>query len=158
MRATLLPVVAAGGPTQVLVENSSVSPGRRVTRSGRYMFRSPPFLDAGGSARSPGVRAGVYSSPSSASRGDGEERSPYDPWRFDPDNHRVYDVGPEGRSSHPIGYPMERGPCSVLDLVLSGSLRGLDVAELREISHDRCEVFVFRAQQEVIADLLLTGG
>jgi hypothetical protein len=41
---------------------------------------------------------------------------------------------------------MERGPCSVLDLVLSGTLRGLDVAELSEISHDRCEVFVFRAQ------------
>ena len=111
-----------------------------------HLTRSPLSSGAGGSARSPGGRGDVYSSPSSAGRGDGEERSPYDPWRFDPDNHRVYNVGPEGRSSHPIGYPMERGPCSVLDLVLSGSLRGLDMAELREISHDCCEVFVFRAQ------------
>ena len=109
------------------------------------MVRSPPIPVAGGSARSTGG-GGVYSSPSSAGRGDGEERSPYDPWRFDPDNHRVYNVGPEGRSSHPIGYPVEQGHCSVLDLVLSRSLRGLDVAELREVSHDRCEVFVFRAQ------------
>ena len=146
MRATLLPVVAAGGPTRVSADPASNLSGGRVTRSGRYMSRSPPSSGAGGSARSPGGRGDVYSSPSSAGRGDGEERSPYDPWRFDPDNHRVYNVGPEGRSSHPIGYPMERGPCSVLDLVLSGSLRGLDVAELREVSHDRCEVFVFRAQ------------
>ena len=117
MRATLLPVVAGGGSTPVLVGNASASPDERVTRSGRYMFRSPPSFDAGGSSRSPGARGDVYSSPSSVSRGDREERSPYDPWRFDPDNHRVYNAGPEGRSSHPIGYPMERGPCSVLDLV-----------------------------------------
>ena len=87
----------------------------------------------------------VPSSHSSASREDGEERAPYDPWRFEPDLRRVYSVGPEGRSSHPLGYPVERDPCSVLDHVLSGSLRGLDVAELRERDHDSCEVFVFRA-------------
>ena len=36
MRATLLPVVAAGGPTQLLVRNTSAFTGGRVTRSGRY--------------------------------------------------------------------------------------------------------------------------
>ncbi len=44
----------------------------------------------------------------------------------------MYSVDPEGRSSHPLGYPIEWDPCSVLDHVLSGSLRGLNVAELRE--------------------------
>ena len=110
------------------------------------MASPPPSFDAAGSGRSPGFRSEVPSSQSSASCGDGEERSPYDPWRFEPDRRRVYSVGPEGRSSHPLGYPVERDPCSVLDHVLSGSLRGLDVAELRERDHDSCEVFVFRAQ------------
>lgn len=36
-----------------------------------------------------------------------------------------YNIGPEG----PVGYPIERGPF-MLDLVLSGCLRGLAVAEL----------------------------
>ena len=94
----------------------------------------------------PSREDGVYTPRSSASREDGEERSPYDPWRFEPDRRRVYTVGPEGRSSHPLGYPVERDPCSVLDHVLSGSLRGLDVAELRERDHDSCEIFVFRAR------------
>ena len=34
----------------------------------------------------------------------------------------------------------------MLNLVLSGSRRGLDVAELRKRDHDNCEVLVFRAQ------------
>ena len=110
------------------------------------MASPPPSFDAAGSARSPGFRGDVPSSHSSASREDGEGRSPYDPWRFEPDLRRVYSVGPEGRSSHPLGYPVERDPCSVLDHVLSGSLRGLDVAELRERDHDACEVFVFSAR------------
>ena len=118
MRATLLPVVAASCPPRVLADPASDLPGGRVTRSGRYMSRSPPSSGAAGGALSPGDRGDVYSSPSSAGRGDGEERSPYDPWRFDPDNRRVYNVGPEGRSSHPIGYPVEQGHCSVLDLAV----------------------------------------
>ena len=165
MRATLLPTLATGGPTRVVAEGFSVpsgSPvgGGRVTRSGRYMASPPPSFDAAGSGRSPGFRGDVPSSQSSASREDGEERSPYDPWRFEPDRRRVYSVGPEGRRSHPLGYPIERDPCSVLDHVLSGSLRGLDVAELRERDHDSCEVCVFRARpggEMGVVDVLLVN-
>ena len=151
MRASLIPTLATGGPTRVVGEGfsdpagSSVVAGR-VTRSGRCLTSPPPSFDAAGSASSPGFRGSIPSSRSSSAREDEEERSPYDPWRFQPDQRRVYSVGPEGRSSHPLGYPIERDPCSVLDHVLSVSLRGLDVAELRERGHDACEVFVFRAR------------
>ena len=151
MRASLIPTLATGGPTRVLGEGfsdpagSSVVAGR-VTRSGRCLTSPPPSFDAAGSTSSPGFRGSIPSSRSSSAREDEEERSPHDPWRFQPDQRRVYSVGPEGRRSHPLGYPIERDPCSVLDHVLSGSLRGLDVAELRERGHDACEVFVFRAR------------
>ena len=56
----------------------------------------------------------------------------------------LYHNGPGGRRSGPLEYSEARGP-SVLDMVLSGSLRGLDVAELSERDYDSCQVFVFRA-------------
>ena len=102
-------------------------------------------MGAGGSSRSPGLLGDGVSSPAAfVGRVDGEERSPYDPSRFGSER-RVYHNGPEGRRSGPLEYSEARGP-SVLDMVLSGSLRGLDVAELNERGHDACQVFVFRAQ------------
>ena len=101
-------------------------------------------MGAGGSSRSPGLLGDGVSSPAAfVGRIDGEERSPYDPSRFGSER-RVYHNGPEGRRSGPLEYAEARGR-SVLDMVLSGSLRGLDVAELNERDHDSCQVFVFRA-------------
>jgi hypothetical protein len=101
-------------------------------------------VDAGSSLRSPGFHGDVIAAPPVfVGRADGEERSPYDPARFGSER-RIYHVGPEGRRSGPLEYAEARGP-SVLDMVLSGSLRGLDVAELSERDYDSCQVFVFRA-------------
>ncbi len=126
------------------------------------MSSPSPSVGADSSSRSPGFHGVVIASPPVfVGRADGEERSPYDPTRFGSER-RIYYVGPEGRRSGPLEYSEARGP-SVLDMVLSGSLRGLDVAELNERGHDPCQVFVFRAQPEgewevvvvVIPNLLL---
>ena len=111
------------------------------------MSSPPTSVGAGGSSHSPGFLGDVVASPPAfVGRADGEERSPYDPTRFGSER-RIYHIGPEGRRSGPLEYAEARGP-SVLDMVLSGSLRGLDVAELNEWDHDSCQVFVFRAQPE----------
>ena len=108
------------------------------------MSSPPPSVGAGGSSRLPGLLGDrVSSSAAFVGRVAGEERSPYDPSRFGSER-RVYHSGPEGQRSGPLEYAEARGP-SVLDMVLSGSLRGLDVAELSERDYDSCQVFVFRA-------------
>ena len=61
------------------------------------MASPPPSFGAADSAHSPGLR-GDPSSHSSAACVDGEERSPYAPWRFDLDNRRV-GVGVGGAGS-----------------------------------------------------------
>jgi len=148
VRAALVPVLTSDGPIRVARgESGSASvpvAGDRVTRSGRYMSSPPASVGAGGSSHSPGFLGDIIASPPVfVGRADGEERSPYDPTRFGSER-RVYHVGPEGRRSGPLEYAEARGP-SVLDMILSGSLRGLDVAELNEREHDSCQVFVFRA-------------
>ena len=143
VRASLMPVLnyglrAGSGRASVPVA------GDRVTRSGRYISSPPPSVGACGSSRSPGFLGVVVASPPVfVGRADGEERSPYDPSRFGFER-RIYHIGPEGRRSGPFE-DAEADGRSVLDIVLSGSLRGLDVAELNDRGHDSCQVFVFRA-------------
>ena len=149
VRASLMPVLTCGGPIRVLRAGSDRASvpvaGDRVTRSGRYMSSPPSSVGAGSSSRSPGFLGVVVASPPIfVGRADGEERSPYGPSRFGSER-RVYHLGPEGRRSGPFEDAQSDGR-SVLDIVLSGSLRGLDVAELNEWDHDSCQVFVFRAQ------------
>ena len=56
------------------------------------------------------------------------------------------------------GYPVEEAPCSVLDLVFSGSLCGVDVAELRERSATivaRCSCFAHSLEVSGYAVLIV---
>ena len=148
VRASLMPVLNYGGAVRGLRAGSGRASvpvaGDRVTRSRRYISSPPPSVGACGSSRSPGFLGIVVASPPVfVGRADGEERSPYDPSRFGSER-RIYHIGPEGRRSGPFE-DAEADGRSVLDIVLSGSLRGLDVAELSDRDHDSCQVFVFRA-------------
>ncbi len=127
VRASLMAVLASGGPSRVLREGFDggvvAVADERVTRSGRYLSSPPPSVGAGGSSRSSGLLGDGVSSPVAfVGRVAGEERSPYDPSRFGSDR-RVYHNGPEGQRSGPLEYAEARGR-SVLDMVLSGSSVG----------------------------------